>query len=184
MNYSLNHNVSYAQLAVSFFKIGAFTIGGGFAMIPLMEKELVDNRCWISREEFMDLLSLGQSMPGIFAVNMASSIGYKLRGVGGAISAILGNIFMPICIILLLAIGFKHFEGNSIIEHIFMGIRPAVVALIAAPVFNLARTAHVRLKNCWIPLTSALLIWTFGVSPIWIIFGAIIGGILYRRIKS
>lgn len=175
---------SCPQLFCSFFKIGAFTIGGGFAMIPLMEKELVDQRKWISHEDFLDSLALGQAMPGIFAVNMASCIGYRLKGIKGAAAAIIGNICMPIASILLLAIFFRHFKDYALVEHIFMGIRPAVVALIAAPVFNLAKSAQINLRNCWIPIVSALVIWIWGVSPVWIIILAVILGLLYRRFCS
>lgn len=167
------------QLFVSFWKIGAFTIGGGYAMIPLMERELVDRRGWVGREEFLDLMSLSQAMPGVFAVNMATSIGYRLGGIRGVLAAVLGNILMPIGLILLLAMFFHQFRDNVVVERIFMGLRPAVVALIAAPVFRMAKTAKVTLRNCWIPVVAALLIWLLGVSPVWVILAAIAGGTLY-----
>lgn len=181
---AISANATSSQLFLSFFKIGSFTIGGGFAMIPLMEQELVDKKRWLTREEFLDCLSIGQAMPGIFAVNMASSIGYRLNGIKGALSAIVGNICMPVLTILLLAVFFRHFKDYTVVEHIFMGIRPAVVALIAAPVFNLAKSAKVNWSNCWIPILAALLIWIWGFSPVWIILGTIVLGIVYRRIRS
>ena len=173
-----------AQLFVSFFKIGTFTIGGGYAMIPLMEKELVDKRQWLSREEFMDMMALSQAMPGVFAGNMATSLGYKLRGVRGALAAIAGNILVPIGIIILIAIFFRHFQDNRIVEAVFKGIRPAVVALIAAPVFKMAKTANLSWRNCWIPIVAALLIWLLGISPIWIILAAAAGGFVYGQITE
>jgi len=173
-----------AELFVSFFKIGTFTIGGGYAMIPLMEKELVDRRQWLSREEFMDMMALSQAMPGIFAGNMASSLGYKLRGVAGAVAAIAGTILVPIGIILLLAIFFQQFQDNRVVEAIFKGIRPAVVALIAAPVFKMAQTAKISWRNCWIPIIAALLIWLLGISPVWIILAAAAGGYIYGQVKE
>ena len=135
--------VKYCDLFVSFFKIGTFTIGGGYAMIPLMEQELVDRRQWMSRDEFLDQLALSQSMPGVLAVNMATGLGYRLRGLRGSIAAIAGNILMPIVFILLLAILFRQFRSVPVVEHFFLGVRPAVVALIAAPVFRLAQSAKV-----------------------------------------
>lgn len=174
----------YLELFWSFFKIGSFTLGGGFAMIPLMEKELVQKKQWLSKEEFLDILSLSQAMPGIFAVNMATCIGYRLRKITGATVSVLGNILMPILTIILLAMFFQYFRDNTIISHIFMGIRPCVVALIAAPVFTLAKNAGLCWQNCWIPLLSAALIWLFGVSPITIILIAGVGGFLYGRIKD
>lgn len=172
------------ELFISFFKIGSFTIGGGYAMIPLMEQELVSRRQWISQEEFMDMLALSQAMPGIFAVNIATSLGYKLKGLTGAIAAVAGNILVPILIILLLAIFFRHFHGNQLIEAIFKGIRPAVVALIAAPVFTMAKTARISWGNCWIPILAALLIWQFGISPVWVIAAAAVGGFIYGQLSE
>lgn len=176
---TLNGDHLPRKLFWSFFKIGTFTIGGGYAMIPMMEEELVNKRKWLSQEEFLDLLSVSQAMPGVFAVNMATSVGHRLFGKRGAVISIIGNIAVPICIILLLAIFFRHFRGNATMEKIFWGIRPAVVALIAAPVFRMAKTAGINWKNCWIPIVAALLIWIVGVSPIWIILATIIGGTLW-----
>ena len=175
--------VKYCELFYSFLKIGTFTIGGGYAMIPLMEQELVDKRQWMSREEFLDQLALSQSMPGVLAVNMATGLGYRLRGLRGAVSAIAGNIVMPIVFILILAMLFRHFRDNIFIERFFMGVRPAVVALIAAPVFRLAQSAKITWRTCWIPILAALLIWLFDVSPILIILAAIILGFAYGRVK-
>ena len=174
----------YFELFWSFFKIGSFTLGGGFAMIPLMEKELVQQKQWLSKEEFLDLLSVSQAMPGVFAVNMATSIGYRLRGKTGAIMSILGNILMPILVILLLAIFIRYFRNNPVVESIFKGIRPCVVALIAAPVFTMAKNAGLSWRNCWIPLLAAVLIWLLGVSPVYIIILAGIGGFVYGRISD
>lgn len=172
----------YRDLFVSFWKIGAFTIGGGYVMIPIMEQEVVDRRGWLTREEFMDNLSLSQAMPGVFAVNMATIIGRRLGGFRGVLCAVLGNVLMPIGLILLLAIFFRFFRDNIIVERIFMGLRPAVVALIAAPVFRMAKSAKVTWSNCWIPVVAALLIWLFGVSPVWVILVAIIGGLIWGKL--
>ena len=172
----------YWQLFASFWKIGTFTIGGGYVMIPLMEQEIVDRRKWLNREEFLDYMSLSQAMPGVFAVNMATCIGRRLGGWRGIVAAIAGNILMPIALILLLAIGFRYFRDNTVVERIFMGLRPAVVALIAAPVFRMAKSAKVGWSNCWIPVVAALLIWLLGVSPVWVILAAIAGGLLYGRL--
>lgn len=169
----------YWDLFVSFWKIGTFTIGGGYVMIPIMEREVVDRRKWLSHEEFLDNLSLSQAMPGVFAVNMATCIGHRLGGFRGVIAAIAGNILMPITIILFLAISFRLFRDNVFVEHVFMGLRPAVVALIATPVFRMAKQARITWSTLWIPVVSALLIWLFGVSPVWVILAAIVGGLLY-----
>ena len=174
--------VKYCDIFWSFFKVGAFTVGGGYAMIPLMQRELVDKHRWMSEEEFLDEVALSQSMPGVFAVNMASMTGYRLRKGWGAAAAIVGNILMPVIFILLLAIFFRSFRNNVYVERIFFGLRPAVVALIAAPVFTMARSARVTWSNVWIPVVSALLIWLFGVSPILVVLIAALGGLLYSKI--
>ena len=173
----------YWELFWAFFKIGTFTIGGGYAMIPLMERELVDRKGWMSREEFLDQLALSQSMPGVLAVNMATGVGFRLRGFFGSVVAIAGNVMMPVLFILVLAMLFRQFRGNVWVERFFMGVRPAVVALIAAPVFHLAKSAKVGWSTCWIPLVSALLIWLLGVNPIIVILVAAVGGFLWGRVK-
>ncbi len=172
------------ELFWTFFKIGAFTIGGGYAMIPLMEQEIVDKRKWLNKEEFMDTMSLAQSMPGVFAVNMATNVGFRTRGFVGAFTAIMGNVLMPILLILVLAIFFRQFSDNPVVESIFKGIRPAVVALIAAPVFNMAKTAKISWSNFWIPVAATLLIWLLGVSPVIIILVAGLSGFVYGKIKD
>lgn len=113
-----------------FFKIGAFTIGGGYAMVPLIENEIVTKRKWIAQEDFIDLLAISQSAPGILAVNISIFIGYKLRGIRGSIVTALGTILPSFIIILAIALFFHSFKDNPIVERIFKGIRPAVVALI------------------------------------------------------
>ena len=173
--------VSLCQLFWSFFKIGTFTIGGGYAMIPLMEKEVVDRHHWLTAEEFMEILTLSQTMPGIFAANMAMYVGWRLRGVLGAVVSVICNILMPILIILALAMGLRYVHGSPAVEAIFKGVRPVVVALIAAPVFRMAKTANVTRYNFWIPVVAALLIWLLDVSPIWVILVTVIGGFLYGK---
>ncbi len=174
--------VKYCDIFWSFIKVGAFTIGGGYAMIPLMQRELVTRHGWLSDEDFMDEVALSQAMPGVFAVNMASMTGYRLRGVRGAVVATVGNVLMPIVFILALAVFFRTFRDNPVVERIFMGLRPAVVALVAAPVFTMARSAKVTWSNVWIPVVSALLIWLFGVSPIVVVLAAALLGYLYSRL--
>lgn len=173
------------QLFTIFFKIGAFTIGGGYAMIPLIEAEIVTKKGWVAKEDFLDLLAIAQSAPGVFAVNIAIFIGYRLRGVRGCLVTALGAILPSFLIILCIALFFLRFKENPTVEAIFKGIRPAVVALIAAPTFNLAKAAKINRYTIWIPIISALLIWLLGFSPIWIILLAGIGGYVWKlKIKN
>ena len=159
-----------------------FTLGGGYAMIPLIEEEVVNKRKWVSKEEMLDLIAIAQSCPGVFAINIAIFIGYKLRKVSGAIATALGTALPSFLIILAIAIFFHQFEDNKVIAAMFKGIRPAVVALIAVPTFRLAQRAQLNWFTIWIPIVSALLIWLLGVSPIWIIIAAGMGGYIYGRI--
>ena len=169
----------YWQSFVTFFKIGMFTLGGGYAMIPIIESEVVDKNKWVSKEEFLDLIAIAQSCPGVFAINISVFIGYKLRKVRGAVVTALGTALPSFFIILLIAMFFHRFQDNPVFEAIFKGIRPAVVALIAVPTFNLAKSAHITWATCWIPITGALAIWLMGVSPILIILIAALGGYVY-----
>jgi chromate transporter len=166
----------------TFFKIGIFTLGGGYAMIPLIEEEVVNKKHWVSKDEMLDLIAIAQSCPGVFAINIAIFIGYKLRKIRGALTTALGTALPSFLIILLIAMFFHRFQDNPVVASIFRGIRPAVVALIAVPTFNLAKSAKISWVNCWIPIVSALLIWLMGVSPIYIIILAGIGGWAYGRI--
>ena len=169
----------YWQSFKTFFKIGMFTLGGGYAMIPIIEAEVVEKHKWVSKEEFLDLIAIAQSCPGVFAINISTFIGYKLRQVPGAVSCALGAALPSFLIILAIAIFFHQFQDNPVVAAMFRGIRPAVVALIAVPTFNLAKSAKLSWTNCWIPIAGALFIWLLGVSPIYIILAAGIGGYVY-----
>lgn len=169
------------QLFKTFGKIGAFTLGGGYAMIPIIEDEVVDKHHWISREEFIDLIAVAQSCPGVFAINISTFIGYKLRKESGAIVSALGAALPSFIIILLIAMFFHRFMDVPWVAAMFRGIRPAVVALIAVPTFNLAKSANITLSTCWIPIVTALLIWLLGVNPVIIIIAAAIIGYLYGQ---
>lgn len=171
----------YLNSFLIFCRIGAFTIGGGYAMVPLIEAELVDKRKWISKEDFLDLMALAQTVPGIFAVNIAIFIGYKLRKFWGAFWMALGTIIPSFLIMLAIALFFQHFKRYQAVENIFKGIRPAVVALIAAPTFKMAKSAKINRYNIWIPVVSSLLIWCMGFSPIYVIILSGLGGYLYGR---
>ena len=163
----------------TFFKIGIFTLGGGYAMIPLIEEEVVNRHRWVEKEELLDLIAIAQSCPGVFAINIATFIGYKLQKTRGAICTTVGTALPSFLIILAIAIFFSAFKDNPVVAAMFRGIRPAVVALIAVPMFRMAQQAKIGWSNAWIPIVSALLIWALGVSPIYIILIAGIAGYLY-----
>lgn len=172
------------SLFTTFFKIGAFTLGGGYAMIPIVQEEVVTHRKWIGEEEFLDLIALAQSAPGIIAVNTAVFVGYKIRGWRGMMAAVLGAVLPSFCIILLIATCFTRFREYPQVEAVFKGIRPAVVALIAAPLYKMGKAAKVSMRTIVIPIAAALLIWLGGLSPVLIIAIAISGGLLFVWLKE
>ena len=166
------------RLLVSFLKIGAFTFGGGYAMIPIIEREVVDRRGWIEKQEFLDLLTLAQSAPGPIALNTAVFVGYKVRKVGGALAAMLGIVIPSFTIILLIALLFADIRHNPWIEAAFRGMRPAVVALIVAPVLKLSQRMH-RAMYLVIVATAFAIHW-LGWSPIYILLAAALGGVAWE----
>lgn len=174
----------YTDIFLTFAKIGSFTIGGGYAMIQMMEKEVVDKKHWLSHEEFVDTMVVAQSTPGLFAIDMSSHIGLKLKGVKGGIVGALATAMPSIIAILLIAMFFQAFKDNIYVEKIFMGIRPCVVALILAPCFSMAQKAKLNKRNCWIPILCLLLITYCDVSPVLCILAGGIGGFLWGRMHK
>lgn len=172
----------YFELFWIFAKIGLFTIGGGYAMVPLIEREFVDNKRWISKEDFIDLLAVAQSVPGILAINMAIFVGYRLKGIKGAVATAFGTAFPSFAIILAIALFFTNFKDNEAVIKVFKGIRPAVVALIAAPCLQMAKSARLTWRNAIIPVIATVLIWLMAVSPIYVIIAGGVGGYLYGAV--
>ena len=169
----------YWTLFITFVRIGAFTIGGGYAMLPLIQREVVD-RGWMSKEEFIDLFAVAQSLPGVFAVNISIFVGYKLKKLTGSVICTLGTILPSFLIILAIALFFTQFRENEWVEKAFKGLRPAVVALIAVPVITTARSLRLRGWVLVIPVVVALSIWLLSLSPVYIIIVAAAGGLYYR----
>lgn len=171
----------YLHGFLTFFRIGLFTIGGGYAMIPLIEQEVVERHKWIGKEEFLDMMALSQAMPGVFAINFSICIGNRLRGLRGSVAFASGVVLPSLLIILLLAMFFRTFAGNAVIEAVFKGIRPAVVALIAVPCVKLGKTAKITLASAWLPIMVTVLIAIVGVSPVYVIVLVAVGAYLYGR---
>jgi chromate transporter len=175
----------FFDLFYSFFKIGAFTLGGGYVMIPLIEKEVVERRKWIRQDEFTDMLTLAQSAPGPIAINTAVFVGYKTKGFKGLIAAVSGVVIPSFTAILLIALFFTDIKDNTVVGRIFYGIRPGVVALIIVPVVNMLKKGGFRLGIVAIALASALAVWGLSISPVWVIAIAGVVGIMYHTlIKS
>ncbi len=167
--------VSYLKIFSIFSKIGAFTIGGGYAMLPIIKTEIV-KRGWMEEEDFTDIIALAQAAPGLLAVNISIFTGYRLRGVKGSIVATLGSILPSFLIILAIAAIFSGYRDNPTIIRIFKGIRPVVVALIAVPMIDMAKKGN-KTWWTWVLSAAALICVAFmGISPIYILMTVIITG--------
>lgn len=169
--------VSLSSLFWTFFKIGLFTFGGGFAMIPLIQREVIDKNNWVKRDDFLELLTLAQSAPGPIALNTSVFVGYKIRGYKGAFASILGVIVPSFVIILVVAMFFAGIRDNAVVEAAFKAMRPAVIALIIAPVITLSKAI-----NRWLLIVvamTALGVWYMDISPIYLMLAGALAGVLW-----
>ena len=173
----MKNDISLWQIFLVFSKIGAFTIGGGYAMIPVIEDEM-RRRDWIDREEIPDIVVLAQSAPGLLAVNMAIFAGYRIRGIKGSIAATVGAVLPSFIAILVIAMTYNAFKENAIVTRFFAGLRPVAIALILVPMVRMAR------KGCrvwwhWVLMLATIVgICFFGISPIFILLAIIITAVL------
>ena len=143
-------------------------------MLPLIQREVVERKKWISEEEFLNMIALAQAAPGLIAVNSAIFIGWRIGGWKGVCGAVLGAVLPSFLIILTIAILFREWKELPAVEAVFKGVRPAVVALIAAPLFKLAKSAKISWITAIIPIAAALLIWLGHINPVWVILATII----------
>lgn len=173
-----------AELFWVFLKIGTFTLGGGYAMIPLIQREIVDKNRWIDEEEFLNMIALAQAAPGIIAVNSAIFIGWRCGGWKGVVGAVAGAVLPSFVIILAIAMVFQNYKDQPAVEAVFKGIRPAVVALIAAPLWKMAKSAKISWATAAVPVGAALLIWLGHLSPAWVILITVCATLLYTYLKE
>lgn len=160
------------DLMYTFFKMGLFTFGGGYAMLPLLQREIVDNKGWASEEQLLDYYAIGQSTPGLIAVNTASFVGYFQAGIPGAILATIGLVLPSVIIILLVATILRQFTDASLLRHAFGGIRVAVSALVSFSIYRLGKAGIVdTLTLIWTVLSFAAIAF-FNVSPLWIVLAS------------
>lgn len=173
-----------AQLFYTFLKIGTFTLGGGYAMLPLIQREVVEKHHWIDEKEFLNMIALAQAAPGVIAVNSAIFMGWKIAGWKGVVASVAGAVLPSFVIILTIAVLFSRYSYSESVEAVFKGIRPAVVALIAAPLCKMARAAKISWRSAFIPIAALLLIWRAGMSPIVVIGIAVVATLLYTTINE
>ena len=172
------------QLFIAFFKIGTFTFGGGYAMLPIIQRELVEKYKWTTNEEVMDYYAIGQCAPGVIAVNTATFIGYKKRGNLGGIAATLGVICPSVIIITIIAAFLNNFADLAVVKYAFGGIRVAVAVLIINAVVGIWKTGVKDVAGFFVFLSVFLLMALLNVSVVPIIVAAIVFGIVYKKIRK
>ena len=176
--------MTYFNLFLVFFKIGAFTIGGGYAMLSLIEDEIVNKKKWLDHEEFLDGMAIAQSTPGVLAVNISLITGYKIAGFLGMFAGMLGAVLPSFFIVLFLSQILLAYGNHPLVVAIFNGVKPAITALILISVYRIGKSANINRYNFVIPLIVAVLIKYFGVSPILIIIATMILGNIFYILKE
>ena len=169
------------EIFLVFFKIGLFTIGGGYAMLPIIQREVVETKHWMTDEEFLDAISLTNSLPGPLATNSATFVGYRVARAPGSVAAVLGAATPSVIIILLIAMVFHNIMDYPVTQYIFNGVRPAVAALILYAVGKLAKSAKVGAYFNWIvALFGFVAVAVFGLHPIVVVVCSAAYGLLLR----
>lgn len=172
----------FFELFCSFLKIGVFTFGGGYAMIPIIQAEVITRKGWIKEQEFLDLLTLAQSAPGPISLNTAVFVGYKMYGYRGALSSLLGVVLPSFTILLLVAIFFSQIRENPIVDAAFRGMQPIVVAIMLAPILGFTKGMHWSMIAVAAAITLA--IWHFGFSPIYLLIAGAAVGLLWAAARG
>ncbi len=174
----------YFELFVVFFRVGLFTIGGGYAMLPMLRKEVVQKHGWASDEEMLDYFAIGQSTPGIIAINTSTFIGYKKGGILGALFSTLGMVFPSWIIIIMIARLFEEFQGNEYVNNAFLGIRVVVIVLILNAVVRMGKKSVTNWIQATILVVAFVLVAFLSVNPIIIVVTSGILGILIQAVKG
>ena len=172
------------DLFFTFCRIGGLTFGGGYAMLPIIQKEIVEEKKWATEEEVLDYYAVGQCTPGIIAVNTATFIGYKVLGIIGSIVATLGVVFPSLIIINIIAALLKNFANYSIVQHAFSGIRVVVIALIVSAILKLAKTSIKNSTTLIIAIIAFILVAFVNLSPIYIVIAAACIGLILKFIRG
>ena len=175
---------TYLELFCAFFQIGALTFGGGYAMLPMIQKEIVEKHHWATDDEIIDYFAIGQLTPGVIAVNTATFVGYKTKGILGGIIATLGVVTPSVIIITVIAAFLKNFMDYEIVQHAFGGIRVAVCVLISIAIMKLAKKNIKDNTGIIIALVVFLLVTFTTISSVYVIVGAIIFGLLWKGGKQ
>ncbi|SET29545.1 chromate transporter [Natronincola peptidivorans] len=171
----------YFKLFSIFFRVGAFTFGGGYAMIPIIQKEIVESHQLIDEQDFLDIIAVSQSLPGPVAVNTAVFVGYKLKGIFGAIAGLLGTVLPSLLVILLLAVFYNNIKDITAIQLFFQGVRPAIVALILMSALKLSKSISKTSFNISIILFAFIAVALLKVHPIPVVVLCAVAGLIHRK---
>ncbi len=171
-------------LFLTFARVGCFTFGGGYAMLPVLQKEIVDKNGWATEEELVDYFAIGQCTPGVIAVNTSTFIGYKRKGILGGIAATLGMVFPSLVIIMLISAVLKNFSSLPLVQYAFSGIRVAVAVLVVNVVIKMLKTSIIDYLGAVIFIIALITGILFDISPIYIIIASALFGILFKKIRS
>ncbi len=164
------------EIFTTFFKLGCFSFGGGYAMIPLIEREVVEGKKWIGKEKVIDIFAVAESLPGAIALNSSAFVGYSVAGIPGAIAALLGNLTPSVIIVLSLSVLLKQFNNNIYVQKAFLGIRPAIIGLIAYAGYKIGKTAIKDIFGIIVMIIAFIGALFFNIPPIpLIVFGAVVG---------
>lgn len=172
------------QIFLSFLKIGPVTFGGGYAMIPLIEREVVIKRKWVKRRDITDVFAIAESVPGAIAINSATFIGYRIAGVKGALAALLGVLLPTFTIVIILSISYLYVQGNAMIDAAFQGIRPAIVALISYAAYKIGQTAVYDKTTFITVIITVFILFFLKIHPALIILMGIAAGIVLVHAKK
>ncbi|MDO4357833.1 MAG: chromate transporter [Clostridia bacterium] len=175
---------SIFTLFLTFFKIGAFTFGGGYAMIPLIQKEVADNRHWITGEDILDIVAIAESTPGPLAINTATFVGYKVGGFSGAFAATLGVVLPSFMIISLIALVLRQFEQIQAVQFAFNGIRAGVLALMCKALYSMYRQTHKSAFSYAVMAGALLLVAFTQINVLLVIVGCAVAGLLFSAIAG
>jgi chromate transporter len=172
------------KLFIIFFRVGAFTFGGGYAMVPIIQKELVDNAKLMTNEDFLDVLAVCQSLPGAIAVNVSTYAGYQISGKKGAAASVLGTVTPSFIAILIIAQFYQQIRNMAFMQQFFLGVRPAIVALLIVSLMKLYPSVPKNTFSYAVSIITLLLLHFAGLHPIPIIIGCMLAGYISERLKE
>jgi chromate transporter len=177
------NNKLLLRLFLTFLKIGALGFGGGFSVIPLIEREVVDKKKWLNKSKLIDVLAISQCLPGGVAVNSAGFVGYAVSGISGALISMLGNVIVPCIVVLTFMLLFSLYGSMPIIQHVFYGVRPAIIGLILYSAYNMGKNSINGVWDLLLCLSAVVSVLLLHINVILVIFCGAAIGITAHKLK-